>query len=141
MDLKTIVKMGLKMTVDVVDPIILSRLSSYSSVPLPLSTNFSLFSLFSYKSQPFFCTISKTLEVNIYIVKPRPKSQTPKAKPQPSQIHSKSVPKGLGLTLKSYGPPPHHHHPITLRSPVWDHMVQVEAPSTPNHQKGVQNHL
>ena len=35
------------------------------------------------------------------IVKPRPKSQTPKAQPQPSQIQSKSVPKGLGLTLKS----------------------------------------
>ena len=39
------------------------------------------------------------------IVKPRPKSQSPKAQPQPSQIQSKSVPKGLGLTLKSYGPP------------------------------------
>jgi len=26
---------------------------------------------------------------------------------QPSQIQSKSIPKGLGLTLKSYGPPPH----------------------------------
>ena len=36
-----------------------------------------------------------------FIVKPRPKTQTPKAQPQPSQIQSKSVPKGLGLTLKS----------------------------------------
>ena len=45
------------------------------------------------------------------IVKPRPKTQTPKAQPQPSQIQSKSVPKGLGLTLKSYGPPTHPSHP------------------------------
>ena len=31
----------------------------------------------------------------------------------------------LGLTLKSYGPPP----PIAFRSPVWEYMnmVQVEA--------------
>ena len=49
-------------------------------------------------------------------VKPRPKSQTPKAQPQPSQIQLKSVPKGLGLTLKSYGPPPPHPptHPTTF---------------------------
>ena len=31
-------------------------------------------------------------------------------------------------------PPP---HPITFRSPVWDYMVQVEAPSTPERQEGV----
>ena len=60
MDLKTIVKMGLKMTVDVVDPIILSRLSSYSSVPLPLSTNFSLFSLYSYKSSHSFAPFQRS---------------------------------------------------------------------------------
>ena len=46
------------------------------------------------------------VESDIWIVKPRPKTQTPKAQFQPSQIQSKSVPKGLGLTLKSYGPPP-----------------------------------
>ena len=47
------------------------------------------------------------------IVKPRPKTQTPKAQFQPSQIQSKSVPRGLGLTLKSYGPPPTPPHPPT----------------------------
>ena len=76
--------------------------------------------------------ISKSL-----IVKPRPKSQTPKAQPQPSQIQSKSQIPGLGLTLKSYATPPPHHHPITFRSSVWDYMVQVEAPSTPECQEGV----
>ena len=44
--------------------------------------------------------VSQETEIS-NIVKPRPKSQTPKAQPQPSQIQSKSVPKGLGLTLKS----------------------------------------
>ena len=41
------------------------------------------------------------LSDKVKIVKPRPKTQTPKAQPQPSQIQSKSVPRGLGLTLKS----------------------------------------
>ena len=45
---------------------------------------------------------------NNIVVKPRPKSQSPKAQPQPSQIQSKSVPKGLGLTLKSYTTPNHN---------------------------------
>ena len=49
-----------------------------------------------------------------YIVKPGPKTQTPKAQPQPSQIQSKSVPKGLTLTLKSYGPPTTPPHPQLL---------------------------
>ena len=58
----------------------------------------------------------KPATINIStIVKPRPKSQTPKAQPQPSQIQSKSVPKGLGLTLKSYGPPPPPHPPLTFK--------------------------
>ena len=56
--------------------------------------------------------------------------------PQPSQTQSKSVQRGLGLTLKSYGPPP-PHHPITFRSPVRYYMVQVEASSTPECQEGV----
>ena len=43
--------------------------------------------------------------LSFIIVKPRPKSQTPKAQPQLSQTQSKSVLRGLGLTLKSYGPP------------------------------------
>ena len=34
----------------------------------------------------------------------RPQTQIPIAQPQPSQIQSKSIPKGLGLTLKSYKP-------------------------------------
>ena len=58
------------------------------------------------------CTTVHCFGMIIHIVKPRPKSKTPKAQPQPSQIQSKSVPKGLGLTLKSYGPPP---HPITFK--------------------------
>ena len=52
--------------------------------------------------------LRKTGQNGKFIVKPRPKTQTPKAQPQPSQIQSKSVPKGLGLTLKSYTTPPHH---------------------------------
>ena len=32
-------------------------------------------------------------------------------------------------------PPP--HHPITFRRPVWEYIVQVEAPSTPECQEGV----
>ena len=39
---------------------------------------------------------------SMHIVKPRPKTQTPKAQPQPSQTQSKLVPRGLGLTLKSH---------------------------------------
>ena len=49
------------------------------------------------------------------IVKPRPKTQTPKAQPQPSQTQSKTIPMGLELTLKSYGPPLHQPtHPKLL---------------------------
>ena len=33
--------------------------------------------------------------------------------------------------------PPPPPHPKTIKSPVWDKMVQVEAPSTPKCQEGV----
>ena len=60
-------------------------------------------------------------EVSTFLSSPVPNpqtSQTPKAQPQPSQIKSKSVLKGLGLTLKSYGPPTTPQpppHPITFK--------------------------
>ena len=54
----------------------------------------------------------KLLSRNKEIVKSGPHTQTPKAQPQPSQTQPKSVRKGLGLTLKSYGPPtPPPTHP------------------------------
>ena len=44
-----------------------------------------------------------------------------------------------GLSLKSYGPPPHHYHPITFRGSEWEYMVQIEASSTPRCREGVQS--
>ena len=60
--------------------------------------------------------------------------------PNPVKSSQNQFLRGLGLTLKSYGPPttpPPPHHPITFRSPVWDNTLQVEAPSTPECQEGV----
>ena len=39
-----------------------------------------------------------------------------------------------GLSLKSYGPPPHS---VTFRGSGWEYMVQVEAPSTTERREGV----
>ena len=71
------------------------------------------------------------------IVKPLPKTQTPKPSPnpvKPSQISSKGTGADTKILWATTTPPP---HPITFRSPVWDYMVQVEAPSTPECQEGV----
>ena len=40
--------------------------------------------------------------------------------PGPKPLVSKPKPKGLGMTLKSYGPPP--QHPKTFRGSGWDYM-------------------
>ena len=56
----------------------------------------------------------------------------PKAK-----VQSKSQIPGLGLSLKSYGPPPHPTPPITFRRSGCDYMVQIEAPRTPECQEGI----
>ena len=71
----------------------------------------------------------------------------PIVKPLPKPLVSKPKPKGLGLTLKSYGPPPYsrlcHYiascaiHPITFRGSGWEYMVQIEAPSTSECWEGV----
>ena len=51
------------------------------------------------------------------------------------------IPRGLGLTLKSYGPPPHPPHPpLTFRGSECAYMVQIDALSTPECQKGVPSH-
>ena len=61
------------------------------------------------------------------IVKPRPKSQTPKAQPQPSQIQSKSVPKGLGLTLKSFINRINYHNNFDLESFIKTHNIGIST--------------
>ena len=68
------------------------------------------------------------------IVKPRPKTPNPLG-PAPTQSNPKaqSGTRGLGLTLKSYGPPP----PLAFRRPGSEYMVQIEAPNTPECQDSI----
>jgi len=56
-----------------------------------------------------------------------------------AKVQSKSQIPGLGLSLKSYTTPTHHHppHPITFWRSGWEYMVQIEAPRTPECQKGI----
>ena len=78
--------------------------------------------------------VSSLIDLWIILSSPVPKPKPPKPSPnpvKPSQISSK----GTGADNKILWAT--HHHPITFRSPVWDYMVQVEAPSTPECQEGV----
>ena len=58
-----------------------------------------------------------------------------------TQSNPNKVLRGLGLTLKSYGPPPNPTtQPITFRGPECAYMVQIDALSTPECQEGVPSH-
>ena len=47
------------------------------------------------------------MEILSYIVKPRPKTQTPKAQPQPSQISSKGTGADTKILWATHPTPPH----------------------------------
>ena len=59
---------------------------------------------------------------------PNPQGPAP-TQSNPVKISSKGTGADTKILWATTTPPP--THPITFRSPVWDYMVQAEAPSTP----------
>ena len=54
-------------------------------------------------------------ESKMELSSPVPKPKSPRPSPNPVKPRSQSVPRGLGLTLKSYGPPTHHPQLLSMK--------------------------